>query len=149
MSGNRARQQFGTKENLKTMHVPKKRSPAWVLILSIITCGIYYLYWIYATSKDVDEFLGESDIPPIVHVLLFLVTGSLYGYFWDFIIGQKIVKMQRKVGLPEKDNTLICIGLDILGAGPIAGLGIIVPLIQQGALNEVYDAARGNSNRIF
>jgi hypothetical protein len=84
-----------------------------------------------------------------VHVLLFLVTGSLYGYFWDFIIGQKIVKMQRKVGLPEKDNTLICIGLDILGAGPIAGLGIIVPLIQQGALNEVYDAARGNSNRIF
>ena len=123
------------------MRVPAKRSPAWVLVLSIITCGVYYLYWVYATSKDIDEFLGETDIPPIVHVLLFLVTGSLYGYFWDYIIGQKTVKMQRKVGLPEKDNTILCIILDILGAGPIAGLGIIVPLIQQGSLNEVYDAA--------
>ena len=123
------------------MRVPAKRSPVWVLILSIITCGVYYLYWVYATSKDVDEFLGETDIPPIVHVLLFLFTGTLYGFFWDYIIGQKTVKMQRKVGLPEKDNTLLCIVLDVLGAGPVAGLGIIVPLIQQSSLNEIYDAA--------
>lgn len=123
------------------MRVPAQRSPVKVLILSIVTLGIYYLYWVYVTSKDVDEFLGESDIPPIVHVLLFLFTGTLWGFVWDILIGQKTVKMQRRVGLPEKDNTLICLGLDILGAGPVAGLGILVPLIQQSSLNAIYSNA--------
>jgi hypothetical protein len=112
-----------------------------VLLLTLLTCGIYYLYWVYETSKDVEDFLGEKDIPPIVHLLLFVVTGTLYGFFWDYWIAQKLVKMQRRVGVPEKDNTVLYLALDILGAGPIAGLGIVVPLLQQSDLNEVYAAA--------
>jgi uncharacterized integral membrane protein len=129
------------------MRIPNRRSPVTVLLLTLFTFGIYYFYWVYVTSRDIDEFLGESDIPPIVHVLLFLVTGTLYGFFWDFLIGRKTVKMQQRVGLPEKDHTLLNIVLDLLGAGPIAGLGIIVPLIQQSDLNAVYDRASQVSYR--
>jgi hypothetical protein len=128
------------------MRVPSSRSPVKVLLLTLVTCGIYYLYWVYETSKDVEDFLGETDIPPIVHILLFIITGTLYGFFWDYWLAQKIVKMQRRAGTPEKDNTVLYLALDILGAGPIAGLGIVVPLLQQSDLNEVY-AAAGNGIR--
>jgi hypothetical protein len=123
------------------MRVPSPRSPVKVLLLTLLTCGIYYLYWVYETSKEVEGFLGEKDVPPVVHLLLFIVTGTLYGFFWDYWIAQKLVKMQRRVGVPEKDNTVLYLALDILGAGPVAGLGIVVPLLQQSDLNEVYAAA--------
>jgi hypothetical protein len=123
------------------MRVPSSRSPVTVLLLTLITCGIYYLFWVYQTSKDVDDFLGETDIPPIAHVLLFIISGTLYGFFWDYWIAQKLIKMQRRVGVPEKDNTVLYLALDILGAGPVAGLGIVVPLLQQSDLNAVYAAA--------
>ena len=125
--------------------VASERSPVKVLLLSLVTCGFYYLYWVYQTSKEVDEFLGESDIPPIVHLLLFILTGTLYGFFWDYWVGQKIVRMQERTGLPRKDNTVLCLVLDILGAGPVAGLGIIVPLIQQSDLNAIYAVAESRA----
>ncbi|WP_241243511.1 DUF4234 domain-containing protein [Caldicellulosiruptor changbaiensis] len=33
----------------------KKRSVVGVLLFSIITLGIYYWYWIYATSKEANS----------------------------------------------------------------------------------------------
>jgi hypothetical protein len=121
-----------------------------VLLLMLITCGLYYFYWLYVISKEVEEFTGEADIPPIVDLLLFILTGTLWGFVWDWRIGQKIAQMQERVGLPRNDESILYLVLDFLGAGPVAGLGIVVPLIQQSRLNQVYDRARtGMSYRSF
>ena len=125
---------------------PANRSPVMMLLLLVVTCGLYYPYWLYTTSRDMDDFLGTSEIPPIVHLLLFIFTGTLWGYVWDFMAAQRITKMQAQVGLPVQDDTAIYLVCDVLGAGPIAGLGIVVPLLEQSRLNEVYDAARNRTN---
>ena len=128
------------------MRVPSgNRDPIMVLLLLIVTCGLYYPYWLYTTSRDIDEFLGNSEIPPVVHLLLFICTAGLWGYVWDFMTGQRIVRMQQQAGLPPKDDTIIYLVCDILGAGPVVGLGIVVPLLQQSRLNEVYYAARNRT----
>ena len=127
------------------MRVPSNRSPVTVLLLMFVTCGLYYPFWLYATSRDMDDFLGESEIPPIVHLLLFIFTGTLWGFVWDFMTAQRIAKMQAKAGVPSQDDTIIYLACDFLGAGPVAGLGIVVPLLEQTRLNEVYDAARNRA----
>ncbi len=128
------------------MRVPfSNRNPVVILLLMFVTCGLYYPYWLYVTTRDIDEYLGESDLPPIVHLLLFILTGTLWGFAWDFLTGQRIVRMQQRAGVSVKDDTILYLLLDFLGAGPLYGIGIVVPLLQQTRLNEVYDAARSRA----
>ena len=124
------------------MRIGINRSPVMVLLLLILTCGLYYFYWVYVISKEVEEFTGHSDLPPIVDLILFILTGTLWGYVWDWRMGQKIARMQEMVGLPRNDESVLYLVLDVLGAGPVAGLGIVVPLLQQSRLNQIYDRAR-------
>jgi len=120
-----------------------KRDLLMMLLLTVFTCGIYYLYWVYVTSKEMEEFTGERSIPPIVHLLLMIFTGTLWGFAWDILTAQKIAKMQQMVGIAPRDNVGLYLVLDILGAGPVAGLGMVVPFLQQNDLNEIYAAHRG------
>ena len=124
------------------MRIGINRSPVMVLLLLFLTCGLYYFYWVYVISKEVEEFTGQSDIPPVVDLLLFIFTGTRWGYVWDRRMGQKIAQMQEMVGLPRNDESILYLVLDLLGAGPVAGLGIVVPLLQQSRLNQIYDRAR-------
>jgi len=127
------------------MRVGINRHPLMVILLSIITCGIYNLYWIYTVSKEMNEFLGEEDIPPVVDLLLMIFTGTLWGYVWDWRTGQKIVRMAQRVGLNYPDDPWLYLALDVLGAGPVLGLGVVVTALEQSRLNEIYDRARAGA----
>ncbi len=44
----------------------KKRNPIAVLFLSYITLGVYVIYWLYITRKEITERLGNPQaIPPV------------------------------------------------------------------------------------
>jgi hypothetical protein len=123
-------------------HVPPSRSLLKVFLLLILTCGLYYFYWVYVTSSDINKMRGGG-FPPVLDLLLTLLTGGLWLYWWDWRVGQEVAELQARYGLPVQNNSALYLILDILGAGPIAGLGIVVPLIQQSTLNAVYERARG------
>jgi hypothetical protein len=116
------------------MKLGEKREPALVLILSILTFGVYYLYWVYQASAETQEFLGEPDTSPGLEVALFLLTCGIYTLYWDYKMAQKIVKMQNRVGIRQTDNGVLYLVLDIVG------FGIVNALIQQNQLNEVWNA---------
>ena len=88
------------------------RSPALTLVLILLTCGIYYLYFIYVVSQKVQDFLEERD-----------------------------TRMCNRVGLPPADNAILCLVLDLVGIGGFASLGLLNPLLQQDSLNRVWRAA--------
>ena len=108
--------------------------PALVLLLSIVTCGIYYLCFIYKTSKETLAYTGEQDLDPWLDVLLSIVTCGLWTVYWDYKIGQRIVRMQRLAGVRETDNSVLYLVLNLLG------FGMINALIEQGHLNEIWAA---------
>jgi len=56
------------------MYKGQVRSPALVIILSIVTCGIYAWYWIYKMSEELQRATGKSTISPGVELLLCIVT---------------------------------------------------------------------------
>ncbi len=119
----------------------RPRSVVSVLLLSLLTCGLYYIYWVYTTSRDIQAYLREPDIPPVVELLLTFFTAGLYLFYWDWKTAQQIARMQAGLGLPVRDNSLLFLVFDVLGAGPIYGLGIVVPLIQQNDLNGIWETA--------
>jgi hypothetical protein len=119
----------------------KQRSLVGMLVLMLVTFGFYYLYWVYKTTKDIEKFTGEKGIPAWLHVVLFVCTATIWVYVWDLIVAQKIARMQESVGIAPKNNGFLYLMLDALGAGPVAGLGIVVPFLQQAEINEIYAAA--------
>lgn len=55
----------------------RPRSIPLSIVLSIITCGIYGIYWFVCVTDDVNEVTQEYDTSGIVAFLLSLVTLSL------------------------------------------------------------------------
>ena len=46
----------------------KERNPIMVIILSMCTCGIYMLYWIWDTSKELIEL--KAELPALLHIIV-------------------------------------------------------------------------------
>lgn len=58
----------------------KKRNPIAVLVLSYITLGIYTVYWLYATRKEiVDQNHNEQSIPPVKTIYMPLLSIAVVG----------------------------------------------------------------------
>ncbi len=91
----------------------KKRSVASVVILTIITCGIYGCYWAYVTCQDLQAESGESKIPPVAILLLYLFVSPAGGALLGYDCNTTINAIKAKRGLPQKDNNVLWI---VLGA---------------------------------
>lgn len=125
------------------MRLGAKRDPALTLILILLTCGIYYLYFIYVVSQETQDFLGESDFSPGMEVVLSLVTCGLWNIYWDYRMGKRVAEMCVRVGLPATDNAVLYLVLDLVGFGGFGSLGLVNPVLQQDSLNQIWKAAMG------
>lgn len=121
------------------MQLGTRRDPALVLVLILLTCGLYY--FIYKVSQETQDFLGESDVSPGVDVMLSLVTCGLWNIYWDYKMGKRMAQMCARVGLPMTDNALLYLVLDLLGFGGFASVGLVNPILQQDTLNRIWQAA--------
>lgn len=107
-----------------------KREPVLVLVFSIITCGIYYLYWIYKVTEEVGHYLQNDNNPVLELILCFFCAP--YTIYWFYKMGQQIFVAQDRCGLQRpQDNAILYLLLSIFGLGPVASL------IMQGTLNEI------------
>ena len=65
----------------------KKRDGLVCTIFSVITCGIYGIYFWYCYGEDVNEFCAEDGKHTpnyIVAWLLSLITCGIYGIYWTY-----------------------------------------------------------------
>jgi len=123
------------------MRLGTPRDPALTLLLILVTCGLYYLYFIYVVSRETQDFLGEPDISPGIEILLSIVTCGLWNIYWDYRMGKKISEMCVQTGLPPTDNSILYLILDLVGFGGFGSLGLVNPVLQQDSLNRVWKAA--------
>lgn len=107
------------------------RSPAEVIIFSIITCGIYYLYWLYKFASELNGYLGDQRSSPGVDLLLCIFCFP-YQIYWFYKYGKAISEAQIRAGLPAEDNAILYVILSIFG------LGIVNAAIMQSAMNKVW-----------
>lgn len=56
------------------------RSPIVVILLSIITCGIYSVYWFWKSGTELNDYTQRKDAAPLLFLigyLISLLSGSL------------------------------------------------------------------------
>ena len=106
------------------------RSLATCIILSIVTCGIYGLYWLYMLQEDMNALTGRQDTSGGMVILLSIVTCGIYSYIWAYQMGQKVDGIRMSRGLPGSNNSLIYLLLCIFG------LGIVTYAMIQNEINQ-------------
>ena len=70
----------------------KQRSVGIAILLSIITCGIYGIYWLIMLNDETNYVSGhqQDGTSGGVVFLLTLVTCGIYGYYWCYKQGEKL-----------------------------------------------------------
>lgn len=104
-----------------------ERSIALAIILSLVTCGIYGIYWFIVLTNEANILSGEaSDTSGGMAFLLTLITCGIYGWFWAAKMGDKVDKIK---GVPVGNSKVLFIILQIVG------LGIVNYALMQDAIN--------------
>ena len=102
------------------------------IILTIVTCGIYGIYWFIVLTDDVKKDADDQEFSSVaLAFVLTLVTCGIYGLYWAYKMGQLTAKAQEKHGLPVTDNSVLYLILDIFG------LSIVVYALVQVELNKM------------
>lgn len=114
--------------------VGERREPITVILLSLVTCGFYGIYWLYKVSEETQNYSGEQEMTPVVDLLLCIFV-PFYSLYWVYKQSQKITRMQAKAGLPPRDEAILHTVLMLV-------FGVITIFMFQDNLNKIWDASR-------
>lgn len=125
------------------MYSYKQKSVAMVIVLSIITCGIYYLVWMAQTTDDLNDvsrtvnghnpYAEQIGTSGGMVVLLSIITCGIYTFFWWYKVGKIMQILQIELGERlVNDNSVIYLLLSIFK------LDIVAVGILQSDLNNLW-----------
>lgn len=129
--------QGGTQQPAGTYRASiQNRSIAMCIILSIVTCGIYGIYWIVCLVNDLNSASNNpQDTSGGMVFLLSLVTCDIYLMYWMYKAGDKVNYIRQRNGdYSDKNSGLTYLLLTIFG------LGIVAECLIQNELNKVSGA---------
>lgn len=111
------------------------RSIPMLVVLNIVTCGIYYAYWLYKTTDEIKNFMEREDINPTLELVLSIVTCGLYTFYWYYKYGKILyLEMTKKAGMDStEDSTVLLIVLNFF-------MYVISCAIFQDKLNAVWNS---------
>ena len=116
------------------MNRPKQeRNIAVCIILSIVTCGIYGLYWLYSMAEDMKTVTGDANATSGgVLILLTIITCGIYLWYWMYKQGCQIDAIKTARGIPSSSTGVIYLVLCIFE------LGIVAYALLQNELNNLF-----------
>lgn len=95
--------------------VPNSVQPKNILLyicLSILTCGIFTLYWMYSAARDINSLADAQNKPrgvdPAMAVILFIVTCGVYGIYYFWKEGKTMAALQYP-DYDQGDDTIVMV----------------------------------------
>lgn len=111
----------------------QKRDIATAIILSIVTCGIYGIYWFICLTDDVNRISQKPNaISGGLAFLLMLVTCGIYGFVWAYQMGVQVNESRALRGRSTESNLSIVYLLLTL-----FGMQIVVYALLQEEVNQL------------
>jgi len=108
-----------------------KNDPIIVLVLGIITCGLYLIYWNIKIAEVFNQIEGKEVISPVVAVLAGCCM-PVNAYFY-YVCGQHLATLGDLTNNPNlKDKSTLLLILGIF-------FPMVSAMILQGHINELYD----------
>lgn len=108
----------------------QQRSIPMYIILSIVTCGLFGLYWFIVLTDETNEVTGQTLLAsgPMA-LILTIITCNIYGWYWTYKMGEKVDMIKAQNGQSSSNSGILFIILQALG------LGIVNYALAQDALN--------------
>lgn len=107
----------------------QKRSIGLAILFTILTCGIYAMYWLVKINDEANTLSETEGMSGGIVLLLSIVTCGIYGIYWSYTIGKTMHTAQELKGTQATDNSILYLVLSLFG------LSIIVYAIVQSDIN--------------
>ena len=118
-----------------------KRSIPLAIVFTLVTVGLYAIYWIYTLTEDAHAAAGERTTASGGMVILFsVITCGIYSFYWLYKMGETIIMAKQRRGMTVDTNLPI-----IYLVLALFGFGIISYALMQSSLNEIVDYDGGNA----
>ena len=88
----------------------KVRNPITGIILSIVTCGIYGIYWLYCMATEIAKFKDENESGLVDAILMILLP-----FVGFYLSEKKLATACAEKGIEHKDNSILYLILCFLG----------------------------------
>lgn len=101
------------------------------IILSVVTCGIYGLYWLCTLTSDVDTVSqNPNKRSGVLVILLTLLTCGIYMIYYWYQNGKLMEETNQQNGKNGSSNAILFLILSLLG------FSIVNYIILQADLNK-------------
>ena len=104
------------------------------LILTIVTCGLYDLYWNAKQMKAMNGLLDREELSFWTWFFVSIITCGIFHLYYEYKMGLALVEIQDKYNM-RVDNNLPLISLLL----SIFGMSIVVDAIHQNEINKAYE----------
>lgn len=109
----------------------KNRNIGMLILLSIVTCGIYSIYWLWVTIDALDKEGQASNMSSVLQfVLFFFYVGFI---FFGINADANLNAIKAKKGMPTADNKVLYIVLGLL-------IPIVLVVLVQNEINKIVPA---------
>ena len=110
----------------------QQRNIVLYVILTLVTCGLFGIYWFCTLNDDTNAVSGHPEAPSgVVALLLTIVTCGIYGLFWYYNMGTRIDEAKAKRGMAGGSSGALYLVLALLG------LGFVAEIMLQSELNKL------------
>ncbi|NLV48479.1 MAG: DUF4234 domain-containing protein [Clostridiaceae bacterium] len=92
------------------------RNPLLMIVLSIVTCGIYQIVWLFMVSNEINRAAGEKKVDPMIFFLLGLLCFPLV-YVGLYKIDESVFELNTRFGLPAEKHFILWLLLSLVGVG--------------------------------
>lgn len=114
--------------------VTTSRSLLTWFLLTLVTCGIYDLYFVYKLAQDTNAMCaGDGEETPgiVPYILLSIVTCGFYALYWDYKLGNRLQRNAPRYGLAFQESGTTILLWEVVGSllcciGPFIAMNIII-----------------------
>jgi hypothetical protein len=123
---------------MSTGPLGKQRGVAFVVLIGIVTFGIYWIYWVYKTQEEMKRRTGEG-LGGVLGIVVWLLISAVSA----FVIPSEVGNMFAKDGKPKPVTGWT--GLWLFPFGIFIIPGIVWAVKVQGSLNRYWAEAEAQA----
>lgn len=114
-NGNNQQQNDSFNQQFSQAPIIGKREIVTAILLSIVTLGIYGIYWMIKMTDESNTVTNDFSTSGGKAFLFSILTCGIYSYYWNYKMGQKMYNAGRTHGKDINDNSTLYLILSIFG----------------------------------
>jgi len=107
-----------------------KNDPIVVLILGVVTCGLYLIYWNIKAAEVLNAVAEREVISQPIAIFSGCCT-PVHLYYYYVAAKDGLPKLYDRVGEPQKDQTVMLMVLGLF-------FPMVAAMVVQGEINKLY-----------